>query len=158
MQRFLTAALCAAAIACGRSSPTAPPQTVDISGNWSGSIISARAGSGTLLLILNQRCLPLLPPGHGCEGDLTGKWTTIFLNPAYSDSGTVSGSVQDSTTEFSLDQRDPNICPFEVTATVNRGTSMNGKFGGQACIAIMTFPPPDSGTVSVSKVEGVAVR
>lgn len=152
-------AVFATAIACGRSSPTAATlQTVDISGNWSGTINSARAGNGTLLLILSQRCLPLLPPGNGCQGQLSGKWTTLFSNPANSDSGTVSGSVQDSTTTFSLGRRDPNICPFVVTATVNRGTSMNGKFGGQTCIAIMTFPPPDSGTVSVSKVEGVTAR
>jgi hypothetical protein len=158
MQRFLTTLLCLAAIACGRSSPTTPPQTVDISGNWSGTISSARAGTGTLLLILDQHCLPLLPPGNGCQGQLTGKWTTIFTNPANSDSGTVSGTVQDSTTEFSLGRRDPNTCPFLVTATVSQRTSLNGKFGGQICIAIMTFPPDDSGTVSVRKVEGVTVR
>jgi len=157
MPRFLTAVLCFAAIACGRSSPAAPKQTVNITGNWSGAISSARAGSGTLLLILDQQCLVLLPPGNGCQWQLTGKWTTLFSNPANSDSGTVSGSVQDSTTQFSLVRRDTNICPFLVTATVNHGASINGKFGGQACIAIMTFPPPDSGTVSVTKVEGSAV-
>jgi hypothetical protein len=151
--------LCAAALACGRSSPAAPTlRAVDITGNWSGSINSAVAGSGTLLLILNRYCLPLLPPGNGCQGQLTGKWTTIFPNPAYSDSGAVFGWVQDSTTEFSLNRRDPNICPFLVTATVSRGTSINGKFGAQGCIATMTFPTADSGTVSVSKVEGARAR
>ncbi len=155
MQRFLTTVLCVAAIACGRTSPTAPLQTVDITGNWSGTITSARAGSGTMLLILDQHCLPLLPPGGGCQVEVLGKWTTIFPNPIYTDSGSVWGTVHDSTTVFGLDPRDRNICPNFVTATVNRGTSINGKFGGQLCPANKTSPLLDSGTVFVTKVEGV---
>lgn len=154
----IIAAVCATTIACGKSSPTAvTPQTVDVSGNWSGAISSARAGNGTLLLILTPDCLPLLPPGRGCEVSLMGKWTTLFENPAYSDSGSVGGTVQDSTARITLGRRDPNICPFVVTATANR-TSMHGTFGGQFCIETMTFPPADSGTVSLLKVEGAVAR
>ena len=157
MHRFPAAVLCFAAIACS-SSPTTPAQTVNIAGNWSGTINGAPAGTGTLLLILEQNCLPLLPPGNGCQAQLTGKWTTVFSNSFYSDSGTVSGSVQGSTTQFSLAPHNANICPYLVTATVTPGRSINGKFGGEICPAIKTLPLLDSGTVSVSKVEGVIVR
>ena len=157
LKRFLAFAILIAAIACGRESATAPVPTANISGNWSGTINSSRAGHGTMLLILDQHCLSLLPPGSGCQVELTGKWTTIFPNPTFSDSGSVWGTVQDSTTTFSLAWRDPNICPLSVTAVVKLGRSINGTLGGQICIAIMILRP-DSGTVSLSKVEGVTSR
>ena len=67
--------------ACGDSIPPSTTSTVDVAGNWSGTICSTSGGTGASCAVAFQ----LSQVGNAVSG--------TFAQPAGSGSGTVTGSV-----------------------------------------------------------------
>jgi len=128
--------------ACTNSSLTAGP-TPNISGSWSGTIAGVQQGPGTIAFTLSQRGLPLLPPGVGAEQELTGTWSTTFAFAGYDRSGTVAGTVSQSSVTVTLTPGTPD-CSYAVSATLKDSTSMSGTW----TYAAANCANVSSGTVS----------
>jgi len=150
MRRFLSTVLAVSVAGCGRS--TAPTQpTPDISGNWSGTITSAAAGTGTISFTLSQVCLVLLPPGSGCEDALSGSWSASFASSASDESGALGGEIGQSAVLLDLAQSTSATCPLNVSATMTGSTSMRGTFASARPGGTGFCPAADSGTFSATK-------
>jgi hypothetical protein len=135
MQRIFIIAGAAALVACAAKSSTAPA-TGTVAGSWSGSISDARAGNGALTLSLAQ------------AGDsVTGTWAAAYADTVDDIGGTVFGHVAGSTVTILLKPGNPPTCqygPFEVTAALVPGASLNGTYSTVQCTL------GDSGTVAVA--------
>ena len=72
--------------------------------------------------------LPLLPPGKGAEQVLTGTWSTSFAFAGYNSSGTVSGTVSESSVSATMTPGVPGVCPLNLTGTLTDAAAMTGSW------------------------------
>ena len=147
MRRFVSIVLAVSAVACEKSSPTAPPPTPDISGNWSGTLTSAQPGaSATVTFALAQTGLIDLPPNPGLDPNqaLAGTWTIYpALTVPIIVSGSLSGFINGSAVSFVFTANPSNNCPWNVTAAMTGAASMSGSY--TSCSA------SNSGTFSATR-------
>ena|ERR1035437_6925854 len=138
MRRLLKIVGTAAFVACGVVAcglvSTAPTAT-DMVGKWSGTILSNQSGSGTMVFTLVR----------SDSSSVSGIWSTSFANTANNDSGSMSGTIVGSGLSFILTPSNPNVCPFNATATLNGAMSMSGMYAAVNCTVAA------SGTFTVAK-------
>jgi hypothetical protein len=104
-------------------------------GKWSGTILSNQSGSGTMVFTLVR----------SDSSSVSGIWSTSFANTANNDSGSMSGTIVGSGLSFILTPSNPNVCPFNATATLNGAMSMSGMYAAVNCTVAA------SGTFTVAK-------
>ena len=100
-----------AAAGCGddRGSPTAPtPSFNTLSGTWTGTITEPTAGTGRLIVVLEERAIA------GLGSVLSGGWTVSFATAGRSDSGTLTGSVLNGQAAIELASGNRPSCPAPV--------------------------------------------
>lgn len=115
-------------VACDdRSSPTAP--TDPLVGIWSGTIVDAVSGDGTLQVRLEEGRVTA-----------TGTWSAIFKT--VSKDGTISGSAATSPIALVFRCSGGGTGGFEVTLVRER---MTGKYFALSC------PGLDTGTIDLAK-------
>lgn len=153
VRRLPLVLLAVSVVACTRKSPTAPPSTPNISGNWSGTVSSDTAGNGTISFTISQMCLTLLPPGSGCEGQLSGSGVVSFANSTSNENGALSGYIAQSLVVLTLTQSTAGPCPLNFSGTMVGSTIMRGIYssahvGGAPGVLC---PTPDFGMFSVTK-------
>jgi len=94
--------------ACGSDNkgPTAPTPAFDtLSGTWSGTISEPSAGTGRLVVVLEERQVA------GLGRLLTGGWTVSFPNGGRYDSGSLTGTVTDAEARILLTPDGRLACP-----------------------------------------------
>lgn len=125
-------------VACSSSATTVPlvplVPPADLAGTWSGTITSDVAGTGTLQLTITQMSLILTPPGKGAQEALGGRWSTSFTEPAFDDSGTVTGTAWSANTDLTLALTDSaTACEIDLTGSRTAAPSLNGTFMSSRC-------------------------
>jgi hypothetical protein len=110
------------AIGCS-SSPAAPtPSSEDISGTWSGSILTTNG--------LNTISMTFAESG----ASLSGSWSSLFpSNTAVNSGGQLTGSKNGANVAVTLTPSNPLNCPYTFNATVGTLTSMAGTFAAFNC-------------------------
>jgi hypothetical protein len=96
---------------CGGCSPTSPTAT-DVSGNWSGTVVSAPFGNGTFLLTLSE----------SGSTPSAGTWTLGYTNGSTPNkAGTSTWSLSGSAATITLTPILPvsSSCVYNVTGTVS---------------------------------------
>jgi hypothetical protein len=107
------------AVACTSSTS---PSGANVAGNWSGTLTSSYAGSGTVGFSLSQS-----------GSSVSGTWFTTFGNSANNNSGSLSGNLNGSTITAVLTPSNPLGCPSNVTGTLNGSTSITGTYAAFSC-------------------------
>ena len=106
-----------ATVNCGSSSPSSP-STPSLTGTWVGTEIDTVAGTGAAQSIITQS-----------GSALSGTYSLTFTNPIFSNSGSLSGSVNGSTVSLTATPSNPLICPAADTATLNAAaTQLTGTY------------------------------
>jgi hypothetical protein len=109
----------AATVNCGGSSPSAP-STPSLTGTWVGTETDTVAGTGVLQSTVSQS-----------GSTLSGTYSLTFPNPIFSNSGTLTGTVNGSNVSMTATPGSAAICPALDTATVNgAGTQITGTYVG----------------------------
>ena len=110
-----------AAVCCGSnssSSPTSSSTPTPLSGNWVGTETDTVAGTGNLQATIFQS-----------GSTLSGTYSLSFPNPIFSNSGSVSGTVNGSSVSMTATPTNPAICPALDTATLNAtSTQITGTY------------------------------
>lgn len=130
MRRLVAFVAFLALAACGGDS-TSP--SASLAGNWSGTIVSRTAGSGTVTMTMLQS-----------GSSLSGTWNTTFSNSSYNNSGTLSGSVSGSQIAASLTSSVPTACGSNIAGALS-GTTITGTYAAANCSVA------ESGTFSITK-------
>lgn len=111
-----------AAGACGDSSSTSP--SVNVSGNWSGTVTSTAVGvtaTGSLHASLVQS-----------GGSLSGTWSTTNPDGSLNDSGNATGTVTGSQIDLILSPSNPTLCPDHAIGIVS-GSTITGTSSAFNC-------------------------
>jgi hypothetical protein len=120
------------ATACTGSS-TGPSQSLNLSGNWSGSISDTVSGAGTIRLTLAQS-----------GSSITGTEQSVYN--AGTGSGSLTGSVNGLTLTGIAAPSVPTECQSSITAAINSsGTQISGTAATFDCTAA------ESATFTVTK-------
>ncbi|MCC7035404.1 MAG: hypothetical protein IT179_21495 [Acidobacteria bacterium] len=86
--------------------PTAPTPTVNtLSGTWNGTLSEPGAGTGRLVVVLEERTVT------GLGRLLTGGWTVSFPNAGRYDSGSLTGTITDTEAHLLLTPASRPACP-----------------------------------------------
>ena len=149
MRLFLSVLVLASVAACEKSTAPAEPQSPNLSGNWTGTISSAVAGSGTLALTISQFCIFETPSGD-CENELSGTWSATYANPANNAAGSIEGSITQSAVMLDLVPAVAGTCPLIVTAVATDSTSFDGTYSQSRSQGSCTGV--DSGTLAAEKL------
>jgi hypothetical protein len=113
MRRSLLAVGLALFWGCG-SSTSSSVSTVNLSGNYSGSITDSINGAGTIHFTLVQ-----------AASSITGTFESVY--PAGTSSGAVSGTANGLNVTATLTPSVPTLCPFNVVAIPsNFGEQLEG--------------------------------
>jgi len=134
-----------ALVACRSSSPTASLSTLDISGNWSGTLTNAANRLPTpLSFTVEQGGLVYLQPSPGPDPNqvLAGTYS-LDTDLAVIIGGSVSGVINKSTVSLALNKSPSNGCVILVTATMTGANSMRGNY--------TWCPASDSGSFSATR-------
>jgi hypothetical protein len=138
MKRLFALALLTAA--CGSATVTNPSNTVspvNLAGTWTGSANSNVAGAGTVDATISQSAQTL-----------SGSWSVRYPNAAYNNSGSLSGSIQNSTVSLALSSSIATPCPYSVNgmfATASGRTTITGTFTTVNCAT------PQNGAFTISR-------
>ena len=113
--RLLAVGLCALGTACAKDGPTIPsPVSGSYVGTWSGAIVSAAIGEGSLVLVLTSQ---LGPPNTPL---VNGHWTSTFVDSRFSTSGKVVASIAPDGTVGVVFDRNTVPCPQEASGAAQQ--------------------------------------
>ncbi len=99
---------CFGSAGCGEDSngPTAPTPTLNtLSGTWTGTVSEPSAGTGRLVVVLEERTVA------GLGRLLSGGWTVSFPNAGRYDAGSLTGTVTDTEARMLLTPENRLACP-----------------------------------------------
>jgi hypothetical protein len=111
--------------ACGGSS--------SIDGTYSGPLNDSLIGAGTARVTLASN-----------GASVSGTWGTMYSNPIYNNSGSLSGAISGNSLSMSLTPTNPQACPSVVTAT-RTGNQIDGTYAAISCSVA------DSGSINLTK-------
>lgn len=124
--------------ACGgKNTGTTPSPASALTGSWAGQANAPGSPAGTASVAAT-----IAQSG----ATLSGTWLTNYANPIYNGSGTLAGSVTGASLSLTLNPSVPTACPYNVTATTNGSSTIDGTYATVNCTVAL------GGTFTLRKV------
>jgi hypothetical protein len=131
MRRLVVIVVALLVSTCGGSSPSSP--SLNLSGNWSGTIVDSLAGTGVLHMTVAQS-----------GSSLTGTAASVY--PTGQGGGSFAGTLNGTNITGTTTPSVPTLCPSNFTAVVNSaGTQLSGTLAAFNCTV------PETATLNLTK-------